>query len=582
MTDSLVIYARGPCRGMGISPAIVKVFFKECKCPVGFEESQQSNFSCDCRCHPVVQTFTRNCNVKKQSFLREDTFWITYINHTDYWGYITYPHCPFDYCHPPRPGLWVNLNNPNGADDQCAEHRTGLLCGSCRSGYSLSVGSSHCITCNSQYNILITQSVVFCLGVLVFGLVLVVAILLLNLTVAVGSINGIIFYANVVAINRSIFLPFSKPNIATTFIAWLNLSIGFDVCLYVGMDEYIKTWLLLMFPTYLIALLVGIILISGCSLKFSQLIGKRNPAATLATLILLSYTKLLQAVINILSFTILEYPDSSHKAVWLPDANVQFLEVKHVPLFLVAITLVSLGLAYTVLLIIWQWLLKLSETRITCSWIRNAKLNSFIDTYHVPYNEKYRYWTGLLLLSRIIIYLVTAIDVSGDPRTRLLTIGLTITCLLTLKSLYGDSLYKKKLIDYLNTVGILNILFFTIVSFYSLGDQHRQKSAACASVSISIMIFVVILLYHIKSAIVEIKCIKTRKDLIIDKIKQRKLENIFSTATMDIEMNLESNFTSSEICLSPTRQKMQHNKENIQCQYRKHRNTNDLRESLLL
>ena len=118
---------------------------------------------------------------------------------------------------------------------------------------------------------------------------------------------------------------------------------------------------------------------------------KKNPAATLATLILLSYTKLLQAVINILSFTILKYPNGSQKAVWLPDANVQFLEVKHVPLFLVALTLVSLGLAYTVLLITWQWLLKLPETRITCSWIRSAKLNSFIDTYHVPYNAKYHY-----------------------------------------------------------------------------------------------------------------------------------------------------------------------------------------------
>ena len=163
-----------------------------------------------------------------------------------------------------------------------------------------------------------------------FGLVLVVAILVLDLTVAVGSINGIIFYVNVVAINSSIFLPFSKPNIVTMFVAWLNLSIGFDVCFYRGMDEYTKTWLLLIFPSYIITLLVGIILISGCSLKFSQLIGKKNPAATLATLILLSYTKLLQAVINILSFTILKYPNGSQKAVWLPDANVQFLEVKHV------------------------------------------------------------------------------------------------------------------------------------------------------------------------------------------------------------------------------------------------------------
>ena len=568
MTDSLVIYARGPCRGMGISPAIVKVFFKKCACPIGFERSEQSIFSCDCKCHHEVKTFTKECDVRTQSFLREDTFWITHTNHSEYLGYIIYPYCPYDYCQPQQPGVWINLNIPNGVDDQCAQHRTGFLCGACKSGYSLSVGSSQCMICPTQYKLL---TVLLCFGVLVFGIVLVVLILALDLTVAIGTINGMVFYANIIAINSSIFLPFSKPNIVTIFISWLNLSIGFDnYCFYVGMDEYAKIWLLLIFPTYVVVLLIVIIILSGYSSKFSQLIGKRNPAATLATLILLSYTKLLQVIIKILSFAVIDYPDGSRKAVWLPDANVQFLEAKHVPLFLVAIVFVSIGVAYTMLLLTWQWLLKVPETRIT-RWVRNAKLNSFIDTHHVPYQAKYRYWTGLLLLARIIIYLVTAIDISGDPGIRLLTVGLTISCLLVLKAVYGESLYKKKLVDYLNTISLLNILAFTTISFYSLKDPQRQKTAACTSISISIMIFVFIVLYHAKPIIMENKFIRNRKNWIKEKTKQRKLDQTLGT----VEMKLESTFTSSEICLSPTHSKKKQNQDDF---YR----TNDLRESLLL
>ena len=81
-----------------------------------------------------------------------------------------------------------------------------------------------------------------CLGMVVIGVVLVGLILVLDLTVAVGTINGIVFYANIIAANSSLFLPFSQPNLLTVFIAWLNLSIGFDVCLYIGLNEYIKAW----------------------------------------------------------------------------------------------------------------------------------------------------------------------------------------------------------------------------------------------------------------------------------------------------------------------------------------------------
>ena len=66
-------------------------------------------------------------------------------------------------------------------------------------------------------------------------------ILMLNLTVATGTMNAVVFYANVIAVNRSILLTFHKRNVLTVLLAWLNLDLGLDVCYYKGLDTIAKT-----------------------------------------------------------------------------------------------------------------------------------------------------------------------------------------------------------------------------------------------------------------------------------------------------------------------------------------------------
>ena len=46
--------------------------------------------------------------------------------------------------------------------------------------------------------------------------------------------------------------------------------------------------------------------------------------------------------------------------------------------------------------------------------MNNVKLKAFLDTYYAPYNEKHRYWTGLLLVLRLVLLLVCAVNVLGD------------------------------------------------------------------------------------------------------------------------------------------------------------------------
>ena len=471
-SENLTIYASdGPCKDADLSSAKIPIHFLPCSCPIGLQVSGKTDTNCICECHSDIGRYVEQCDSHTGSLVKQpqSRAWISYINDTNLTGYLVYPNCPFDYCLSTSPSIY--LNQPNGADAQCDFSRSSLLCGSCQPGLSLSLGSSRCLPCPSYWPALF---IVISIAAILAGIALVMLLLVLNMTVAVGTLNGLILYTNVVYANKSILLPLQQINFPTVFISWLNLELGIDTCYIPGMDTYIKTWLQLAFPTYVILLVVSVIIISSYSTRFSNLIGKKNPVATLATLILLSYAKLFEICFKSLSVGILEYPDGSSKMLWLPDATVKYLFVEHIPLFIAAVLILLVGLVYTTLLFSWQWLLYLPRWRIF-RWSMNPKIQTFIETYHTPYTPKHRYWTGLLLIVRIILYLVAAANVSNNPTVALMAISFTIMCIYTLILLMGSRLYRKWPMNAFEALFYLNILFFATFTLYSLTQQGTTK-----------------------------------------------------------------------------------------------------------
>ena len=508
----------GPCKDADLSKKTIKIHFLPCTCPIGFQITGKIEISCTCECHSKISQYTEYCDSHTGSFVKQpqSRAWISYINDTNLIGYLVYPNCPFDYCL--STSSPINLNQPNGTDIQCSFNRSSLLCGSCQRGLSLSLGNSRCLPCPNYWPALL---ITITIASIVAGIALVTLLLVLNMTVAVGTLNGLIFYANVVYANRSILLPFQETNFITVFISWLNLELGIDTCYFPGMDAYTKTWLqlTLAFPAYVILLVVLVIIISSYFSKFSNLIGKKDPVATLATLFLLTYAKLLEICFKSLSVGILEYPDGSSKMLWLPDATVQYLSGKHVPLFIVAILFLLVGLVYTALLFSWQWLLYLPRWRIF-KWSRNPKIQTFIETYHTPYTPNHRYWTGLLLIVRIILYLVSAINTSNDPTVSLTAISFTTCCIFALKGFIGSRMYRKWPVDVLETFFYLNILSFAIFTTYTLDNpDSNQEAAAYTSVIITFIVLLLIILYHVYTYIsVFSKIKKTKPGRMIDRL----------------------------------------------------------------
>ena len=492
-SDKLILHVEGPCKDAELSKLRFDIDFYSCsECPIGFEP-QTTSERCECTCDSFLKPFAviTRCNSSTGTLLRETNFWLTYLTNL---GYLFYEFCPMDYCQPPITEL--NLNIPSGSDAQCAFNRTGLLCGSCRPGFSLSLGSSMCLSCPEYWPAV--YFVPITMAAILAGVALCMIVLVLNLTVAEGTINGVIFYANIIAVSYSTFLPTPRPNFASVFISLLNFELGFDVCYLKGMDTYIKTWLQLAFPLYVFVLVFVIIKISQYSSRFANLIGKKNPVATLSTLILLSYTKILSTTISGLSFATLHYPNGSVRYVWRPDASVEYLKGKHIPMFVTAIIILLLGFAYTMLLFSWQWILYCQQWKIF-KWTRNStcKLNSFMETYHAPFNGKHRYWVGLLLIVRFALYLVTATNNSGDPRTVLTSTAFTIGCLLFLKASIALKVYKNWITDFMETFLYFNIIMLCTFTWFTLDTDKEQAPVAYLSVIITFTQFLAIVTYVI-------------------------------------------------------------------------------------
>ena len=235
----------------------------------------------------------------------------------------------------------------------------------CRPGLGLSLGSSRCIQCSKNWHRDLLGIVI---AAFIAGIALVIFMLALNVTVAVGTLNGILFYAHIVAANAdTYFLPFKTPDFITVFISWLNLDIGFDICFSAKYELIIsllsKSLIQLAFPVYVILLVIIVIVTSNHSSKFTDIIGKGNPVAVLATMLLLSVEKLLNVILASFSLLYLQpaYGSRNIDVTRLQNVltgieeskNTKFKAVTYFYL-IVSLLLLLMCLIYTALVFSWQ------------------------------------------------------------------------------------------------------------------------------------------------------------------------------------------------------------------------------------
>ena len=243
-------------------------------------------------------------------------------------------------------------------------------------------GSNACCTCS---NASIALIIVF--GVV--GIVLVLVISFLGFSISEGYLNSLLFYCNVTSFYSSFFALNSSIRYGFILVKFIDLSLGFKLCFYDGMDTLAKVGIQLLFPAYLFVIMVVIIILAKCSSKISN--AGFSAAKTFSTLLLLCYTSVGETCIQIVAGKTI---NGINGTFWYADPNIPYGQGSHGFLVFLAVVLILVYiLPFSIALLLPPLILR---TRL------NIMLKPLLDAFWNPFKPKFRFWLGFRAILRII------------------------------------------------------------------------------------------------------------------------------------------------------------------------------------
>ncbi|XP_065893230.1 uncharacterized protein [Dysidea avara] len=459
-----------------------KIIFNFDKCSIGFQLHQIGSDTFGCVCDDFFGTkelqgkFQCDASTGNITRLSEQSWLSVYDGDLEFVKI-----CLPTYCHDQLLSFDVSE-----ADVLCTIHHSGRACGGCVDDFSRVFGSDTCKKCNNIWLITILLYVVL-------GLVLIFLLFLLKLTVALGLINGLIFFCNMMSINEKLFFntEISKYSFLRMFISLINLDLGIEICFYDGMSQLAKTGLQFVFPIYLWLLMV-IIIYAGKHYIRSRSLSFRSAIPILATLILLSYLKILRTTVSVFSFDEVSSSTGDSIHVWLPDPNVKYLTGVHIVLFVIAFLFLLFFILPFVICFIFPRLV-----------LRSKRLSYFfpmLDCFLAPYKHKYRFWFGLRAL--VLLYLSAMEAVIFSSREALLLSSIAVVGFFALLQAYVHP-FKDKLVDAIDLIfmGIFLLLAAVTLYLYPSENGFEEVNIAVTVLGyVGFILFLVVIVYHVYDA----------------------------------------------------------------------------------
>ena len=125
---------------------------------------------------------------------------------------------------------------------------------------------------------------------------------------------------------------------------------------------------------------------------------------------------------------------------------------------------------------------------------------SVLDAYHAPYNKRHRYWTGLMLLTRCLLFLVFASSYGNtDPLLNNIYITAVVTFFIVLYKVFVKNVYRHAFTNVLEMCFIVNLEILSATLTFLKGSNSSSEvlcRSSNASISISFILFLLILTYH--------------------------------------------------------------------------------------
>ena len=465
-------------------------------CPLGFSLNTSTG-TCDCaealKYFSTSEDITLECTVVEQKIdlsRAREIFWLGLTNN-QVLGISK--HCPTRYCSFCTDNVFYSVNNTircssNYKMPYCIYNRAGTLCGRCKSSnYSIIFGSTECKDCSNYW--LLTIILYISVGPLIVYL-----LFKLNLTLTAGTLNGVIFYANAANCGLLEILTiilelydrktpiYILTQLAYSFISFLNLNLGFPLCFYNGMNELWKAGLSLLFPVYLLTIVVFLILISHYSTWLSNRTS-HSSVQVLVTIIYLSFSKLLLAILDVFASAKV-YTANETYHVWYWDGNVQYMNREHG--ILVGI---SLSIIIPVLL---PFIFLLVFTKLMRCWVLYQYIRPVLEAIYGPYKDSKRYWFVLRLF--LIMYMCAIYIIYRSVNIYLLYVCTSPVLLLYVVVQTFSKPYKNKYINILDTFVMFNLMFLYVTTWYFLYCERNPIYAVITFVPVFIIFITVVVI----------------------------------------------------------------------------------------
>ena len=546
--DAMVVFS------LHTQSAILKEHVKIHPCPLGFElneikgicELSSSFYNFKISQH-ISDTITSNLTSQLITRLPWAGI-IEYMNGTK-GKFGVSPSCPFGYCDNNYSLIYFysgdltsnqSFKLSDGITDYhpplCLYQREGTLCGRCSEGLSVVFGSTECHHCNNAW--LATISIY-----LVAGPLFIFLLYALRLTLTTGTLNGIIFYAqaaNCGLLNILKYVYYNNPSnerfigVTILFLRLLNLDTVhiLPLCFFNGMTELWKAGLSLIFPIYLLTIVVVLIIFSRFSIRLSNKIS-HSSVQVLVTIVHLSFSNLLLRLINVLAYAEV-YTSDNVVRVWYFDGNVKYGGHSHCILMIVTlIVVVGLLLPYILLLLFVKPLRPLACT--------NKYLRPLLEAIHAPYKEGKQYWFTLRLLLLCAMYIIYAFFEASDVYILFVTTNPMLLVYIFFQAYIKP--FKNKLVHILDCWLMMNLAFLYLTTWYFVLKKELLAIIIfnVAFVFMTLVTFIVVIIYHILWVMGKEYCVKRWFQYKYEKFSQWYIKVSFSNTP--IQTNSQSLLT---------------------------------------
>ena len=468
-------------------------------CPPGFimhYDTMEESHKCICSVGAKNEYVgIGRCNLTLLRAYRVRGLWIGYgHNETESEDSLHTGYCPFGFCSHDN-----NLLLPSRANREelntvvCSNSRSGTLCGQCKAGNSVRY---HSLDFECKSDKLCKWGVLFyILSEIVPVTIIFLIVMFFNIPFTSGSLNGFIFYTQVVEafnIRANDFIPFPAPiQVITRIHHFIYLTFNLNTlvldelsfCLFqtaTALDIIALNYITLLYSVILVTCIL--LAKSKCNSRFCRAFGRCSGSKWslqggiihgLTAIMILCYAQCTRASILLMTCgNIYDKGSGNVRTVVFYNGNIEWMSIKHLPyaipatIFLIFVVISPLVLLmypihYKVLSI-----LKIGESNCT-KVIFNPleKMKPLLDSFQGCFKDEYRFFSSLYFLYRFAILLCVTLSQLQD-----VYFVLEIILLLSLLLHAICQPYKKRLHNIIDALLFTNLAVVNSITLYNYSN----------------------------------------------------------------------------------------------------------------